>query len=382
MIVTVRNFLEKHEQEQFGLLKELVLQPSFSRNKANVDRVGTIITRALAALPLAREEIEQSGTGNHLVFRSPACNARTKSILLVGHMDTVFPPESSFTDYREDKDKVYGPGVIDMKGGLVTAIFALKALHHQHLLTQIPITLICNGDEEIGSPTSTDLITSEARKALYSLVFECGGLNGEIVTGRKGKTGFTIKVTGQAGHAAFAREEKASAILELAHKTIAIERLNNPVRQLVVNVGTTEGGIGPNTIPDKAVAQIDSRYLTGEDGAECIAAARAIAEKCTVPGTTGSLTITSSRPPMEQSSGNRALYHHVEEIADQLNIKVNSELRSGVSDANTIAATGIPVVDGMGPIGDGDHSDREYMLRKSLPMKTLLTTVVIAKKWL
>lgn len=381
MIVKFKDFLDKNKQDQFRFLQELVLLSSYSNNKIDVDKVGGVITHELASLPMSLETVEQVRTGNHLVFRSPACKEHEGSILLVGHMDTVFPSESEFNWYREEQGKVFGPGVIDMKGGLVVAIFALKALHHQNLLTKIPLTLICNSDEEIGSPTSRDLITKEAKRAIFGLVFECGGVNGEIVTGRKGKSGFTLNVKGRAGHAAFADSTKSSAILELAHKVISIERLNDPNRQLVVNVGTIEGGTGPNTIAENASAKIDTRYLSRLDGDECIAKIRAITDLCIIPETSATLTCTSEREAMVQSVSNQLLFQHIEQIANDLGFSVKAELRSGVSDANTMASAGLPVVDGMGPIGEFDHSDREYMNKESLLLKTLLSTVVIAQAW-
>jgi len=374
-------YLLRHDQELFRFLRELVLEQSFSRNKAGVDRVGRLIVREMAELPLHCSRVEQSELGDHLLFHSPACGAGRRPILLVGHMDTVFPPDSGFDGYREDDGRVFGPGVIDMKGGLATAVFALKALHHCGLLEQIPLTLICNSDEEIGSPTSAGIITREAEESLFGLVFECGGLNGEAVTGRKGKIGYALEVSGRAGHAAFAGTAKASAILELAHKVIAIERLNDPDRQLVVNVGTIRGGIGPNTVPEHAAAQIDIRYLTATDGQDCDLALRRIATDCRTAGTRGALTATSSRPPMVQTVANGRLFDCIRRQAEDLGLPFLAELRSGVSDANTIAAAGIPVVDGLGPIGDCDHSRNEYMLRESLPQRTLLAAAAIAGCW-
>ncbi len=374
-------YIRAQEQNLFHLLEKLVLQPSYSRNKQDVDKVGRLITDELADLDLSREVYRQDETGNHLLFRTAACEKHSASILLVGHMDTVFPPESGFNWYKQENGKTYGPGVIDMKGGLVSAIFALKALGVCNLLDEIPITLICNSDEEIGSPTSRQLMTDEAEKGLCGLVFECGGLNGEIVTGRKGKGGFTLEVTGQAGHAAFAVGSKASAILEMAHKVIAVEKLNDPTKQLVVNVGTIEGGIGPNTIPEKASIEIDVRYIKKSDGEECEASLKRIAHNCTTVRTSGALLNTGGRKPMEQSERNRLIFDTVAEIAEELTITVKDELRSGVSDANTLAAAGLPVIDGMGPIGDCDHSDREYMISESLPQKTLLAAHSIAELW-
>jgi glutamate carboxypeptidase len=381
MIEKFRKFLIEREKDQFLLLKKLVLQPSYSKNKNDVDSMGKMISHELAELKMSQETVVQSETGNHLIFRSLACKNHDKSILLVGHMDTVFPPESGFDWYREKDNKIFGPGVIDMKGGLVTIIFALKSLDHYGLLTKIPVTVICNSDEEIGSPTSKDLIVEEAKKAIFALVFECGGMNYEIVTGRKGKSGLTLEVIGKAGHAAFAGSVKQSAILELAHKIIAIEQLNDPICQLVVNVGTIEGGIGPNTVPEKASAQIDIRYLSHSDGETCIASIKSIADNCSVIGTKGVLKWKSGRTPMAQSPGNLALFRQIKNMAEKLKIPIKAELRSGVSDANTIATTSLPVVDGMGPIGDCDHSDQEYMIRDSLHLKTLLSAVVIDNGW-
>lgn len=374
-------YLAAHEEDLFRFLKEMVLQPSYSHNKPEVDAVGKIIVDHLAESSMLLEIFEQGATGNHLIFRSPACNTHNRSILLVGHMDTVFPPDSGFNWYREKGDRVFGPGVIDMKGGLAAAIFALKALDKKGLLAEIPVKLLCNSDEEIGSPTSREIIRKEAQNSMFGLVFECGGLGGEIVTGRKGKAGYTLSVTGQAGHAAFSGVDKASAILELARKIIAVEQLNDPGRQLVVNVGTVQGGIGPNTVPEQASAQIDTRYLTNRDGEDCADRLREITHNCSTPDTSGQLNVTSTRQPMEQNAGNQRLFEQILADAQALHISVKTELRSGVSDANEIAAAGIPVIDGMGPRGDCDHSDREYMIRHSLPEKTLLAATTIANSW-
>ncbi len=145
-------------------------------------------------------------------------------------MDTVFAADTDFTAYREDDTQAYGPGVIDMKGGLVAGIFALKALSAVDLLKRIPLVFVFNSDEEVGSRRSLALIRKEARKSACAFVLEAGGLNGEVVTARKGNLSATLIVNGRAGHAAFAGADKASAILEMAYKTLAIEALNDPDR--------------------------------------------------------------------------------------------------------------------------------------------------------
>lgn len=377
----IAEFLHMNKQDQFRLLRELVLQSSYSRDKSGVDAVADIISREMTTLPMRLNRINGSVHGDNLLFRSPADDNGARPIMLVGHMDTVFPPDSPFNWYKEENSKVYGPGVIDMKGGLVVAIFALKALHNLGLLSTIPITLLCNSDEEIGSPSSQRIIAEEGGRSRLAMVFECGGLNGEIVTGRKGKTGYTVDVLGKAGHAAFAGKDKASAILELARKTISMEQLNEPEKQLVVNVGVVTGGMGPNTVAENASAQIDTRFLTVADARYCSDSLNRITSECATPGTSARLTVTSRREPMEQSPANKMLFKAIFDEAQRLGLTVREELRSGVSDANIISGAGTPVIDGLGPIGDCDHSDREYMLGDSLLERTLLTACSIVSIW-
>jgi len=381
MIEKVLTYLDDREENQFQLLRELVLQPSFSHDKEGVDKVGELIRRQLSDCGMKVEVVQEKEVGNQFIFRSAACSHGRKTLLLVGHMDTVFPVDSSFNWYKDDGAKVFGPGVIDMKGGLVVAVSVIKAMAHCGLLDSIPLTLICNSDEEIGSPFSRDVILAEAKKCVLGMVFECGGLNGEIVTGRKGKAGYHLDVTGKGGHAAFAGPDKASAILELAHKTIAFEQLNDGDREIVVNVGVIEGGIGPNSIAESAAAEIDTRFLQQLDAEETAEKIRSIAAGCSVAGTSAVLRETSSRLPMEQSIYNKELFHLVKEQATRLGINVQEELRSGGSDANTIAEAAVPVIDGMGPVGACDHSDREYMIRESLPARTKLAALSLIAGW-
>jgi len=375
------NFVQESEKEQFLLLRQLVEQQSFSRFKAGVDAVGKWIVDSLRGTGMVLDVIRESELGDQLVFRSPAYRIGVGALLLVGHMDTVFPVDSPFNWFKDDGQKVFGPGVIDMKGGLVTAVFALKALAACRLLETIPLTFICNSDEEIGSPASTPLMQTEAARSLLGLGFECGGLHGEIVTGRKGKAGYLLSVKGRAGHAAFAGADKASAILELAHKIIALEQLNDARRKIVVNVGVIKGGIGPNTVADSAVAEIDTRFLAVADCADTAAKIGHIAADCSVPGTSAELHQTPFRLPMVQSAANRELFQVIARQAEILGLPCREELRSGVSDMNTIAEAGIPVVDGMGPVGDCDHCDREYMIRNTLPSRTKLAALSILSSW-
>lgn len=374
-------FCRREEGGMFRLLQELVLQPSPSRCKGGVDAVGTRLAASLQTSGMVLETARQAEFGDHLLFRTPACGDGRPALLLFGHMDTVFPLDSPFNWYKDEDGTVSGPGVIDMKGGLVAAVYAIKALASCAVLEEIPLTFLCNSDEEIGSPSSTAIFQAEAQRSVAALGFECGGLNGEVVTGRKGRAGYRLIVTGRAGHAAFAGADKASAILELAHKIIALEQLNDSRRGIVVNVGLIQGGIGPNTVSDHATAEIDTRFLSRADAAATAERLAEIASLPTVAGTTAELQYVGGRPPMEQNRRNSELFQGIRAEAERLGQPCTEELRSGVSDANTIAQLDIPVVDGMGPIGEGDHSDREYMIRESLPARVRLAAGSILRIW-
>jgi glutamate carboxypeptidase len=200
-----------------------------------------------------------------------------------------------------------------------------------------------------------------------------------VVTGRKGRLGMLLTVQGQAGHAAKGGA-KASAILELAHMIIALEGLNDG-RDITLNVGLIEGGIGPNTVPEMATAALDARFLTPQGRQHLEKDLNRIVSRTTIPGTVATLIEQSGRPAMPQSEGNRRLYAMAREQAQILGYDLPEELRSGVSDANFIAGLDVPVLDGLGPVGDLDHSDLEYILKDTLAERAALTAATIAAIW-
>jgi glutamate carboxypeptidase len=374
----LRTYVKSNQSQMFSLLKKMVDINSGSRNKRGVDAVGHVVTDALTGCDLAVEVIEEAHIGNQLVVRSPCPSFDAGQILMVGHMDTVFGAGTKFTNYREDDTRAYGPGVIDMKGGLVAGIFAIKALSAIGLLKRIPLVFIFNSDEEIGSGRSKDLICHEAGQSACAFVLESGGSRGEVVTARKGNLSARLTIKGRAGHAAFAGADKASAILEMAHLTLAIEALNDPTRGISANVGKVSGGTTPNTVAEHAEARLDFRFNRSEDGDKLKNRLTRIAAHKRVAGTTATLEIVTGRPPMPDGGLNRHLYSRVEKIANRLGIAIGAEFRPGVSDANQIAQAGVPVVDGLGPIGGGDHSPDEYMIKSSLPQRTLLLAAILA----
>ncbi len=369
----------ENRQGLFDLLEELVLIQSHSKNKAGVDRVGERLAIEMSKMGFTCEFSSQEIFGNHLIARSPKFSTDRKQILIVGHMDTVFPEETGFNWYREDETRCFGPGVADMKGGLVVGIFALKALIHAGQIRNRPITFIFNSDEEIGSPTSRELIRQEAKKSRIAYVLEAGGLSNEIVTGRKGNFSARVSIFGKAGHAAFAGKDKASAILEMAHKTLAIEGLNAPKKGISANVGTIQGGIGPNTVADCANAAMDFRFLTDKDADDVRTRFSSIIAEPTIAGTRAEMKIISSRPAMPQTRANQDLFAQIQTLANDLSTPVAEELRQGVSDANIIASQGIPVIDGLGPVGAKDHSEDEFIEKASLWERSILFGNILAQ---
>ena len=364
-----------------ALLEKMVRIQSGTYNKQGGDQMGSLITSTFQSNTLSCQMMEQDTFGNHLVVRSLCEKQFDKQILLSGHMDTVFPEDTEFNWYKEDGTHCFGPGVIDMKGGLVAGIFALKALDNEKLLTKIPVKFFFNSDEEIGSPSSKDHIQKEARNSAFAFVLETGGRNGEIVTGRKGNLSLELNIKGIAGHAAFAGKDKASAIAELAHKIIAFESLNNLDRGISVNVGKVNGGIGPNTVPEHALARIDFRFTEIADKADLEKSISEITKKKNIPKTSSHFAILSSRPPMPVSEQNKKLFKAVQETAASIGFSVSEEFRAGVSDANLIAGEHTPVIDGMGPIGAMDHSEDEYMIKATLLQRSVLLACSLIDCW-
>lgn len=372
----IETYFEQHQSDMLAFLETLVCIQSGSRNKAGVDRMAAVLAEKMGKIGFRCERVKNRELGDHLIARMPGGENQSQ-ILLVGHMDTVFPEDTPFNWFRQDETKSYGPGVIDMKGGLVVGIFALKYLVENRLLDDVPVTFTFNSDEEIGSPSSWQLICDEAEKSCIGFVFEAGGLDGQIVTGRKGNITARIDVKGKAGHAAFAGPDKASAILEMAHKTISIEALNNPEQGISANVGTVEGGIGPNTVPEYVSAKIDFRFPNPGGEKRLKTALEKIVKISRNKGVCADLTYISERQPMPQTQENLKVFNWIKDIAGQLDIPVQSEIRQGVSDANLIIGAGIPVIDGLGPIGAKDHSTDEYMVTQSLVDRTRLFTHIM-----
>jgi glutamate carboxypeptidase len=367
----------KNRLKILRFLKSMVDGNSFVTNVAGVNKIAGLIA---ATMPRGfKHEAVSSGpyARHHCYFH---LRTARPTIVLAGHMDTLCPLESPFQRMREEGRKMIGPGTCDMKGGLTVLIWSLKILEEQGLLD--PLSLIClfNSDEEFGSPTSWKIFTGMRGKADYGLVFEAGGPGNTVVTTRKGVTRYRLNIEGKASHFGCLQGRKTSAILELAHKILAIEALNRKDGTLVANAGKAEGGLAANKVADKAAMDFEARYWTPAMERKAEKKIRKICSHTAVPGTRPKLNMLSFRPPMQPSSATLSLFRLVKQTVKELGLPaINEEQRGGVSDANWLSYAGIPTIDGLGPIGDLDFTDNEYLVTESLFERIKLVTHLLLK---
>jgi glutamate carboxypeptidase len=301
-------------------------------------------------------------------------------VLLVGHTDTVFPEgTASERPFRVADGKAVGPGVSDMKGGLLAGFFAVEALQELGSLSFGSVTYVCNPDEEIGSPFSGPLIRDLAAETDVAFVLEAARENGDIVSARKGVSDARIEVSGRAAHAGVEPERGRSAVLEAAHKILALHALNGGWPGVSVNVGVVEGGTRPNVVAERCMLAVDIR---GPDERSLQAAedeVRRIAEKATVDGTSAAFVLSAWHRPMEKTEATDRLVQMAKDIAGTLGFDLSDAATGGASDANTTAASGVPTLDGLGPVGGREHSPEEWLELESVVPRVSLLAGLVAK---
>ncbi|HEV8682217.1 MAG TPA: M20 family metallopeptidase [Actinomycetota bacterium] len=299
-------------------------------------------------------------------------------VLLIGHTDTVFPEgTASERPFRLRDGKAFGPGVSDMKGGLLAGFFAVEVLQEIGSLPFRSVTYVCNPDEEIGSPFSGPLIRELAGEADVTFVLEAARENGDIVSARKGVSDARIEVAGRAAHAGVEPERGRSAVLEAAHKTLALHALNGRWPGVSVNVGVVEGGIRPNVVPERCFLAVDVRGPDERSLQAAEAEVRRIAEEAAVDGTSSEVTVTAWHRPMEKTRATERLVGLAADLARALGFELRDAATGGASDANTTAAAGVPTLDGLGPVGGREHSPEEWLDMESVvPRVSLLAGLV------
>jgi glutamate carboxypeptidase len=357
----IAEWLGTQQEAMLALLADLVNIDSGSYDKAGVDAVGRRLIDFYEqhGLVTATEPDERFGDAIHVQLDETRANERP--ILLMGHRDTVFPKgEAGRRPFRIEAQRAYGPGVADMKGGLVVNAFVLAAFK-RFGGAPAPLAGLVTSDEEIGSPSSRPVIERLARGARCIFNSEPGRPSGNVVTGRKGGVFLRIEVTGKAAHSGGNFEKGISAIGELAHKIVAIHRLTDLERGVTLNVGTVKGGQSVNTTAPSAEGQIDLRYVRPEDRAATLAALQEIVAHSTVPGATGELEVAGEFLPLTQSPSSEALFAVYRGAASDAGLDVAGEFSGGCADSGFTAAVGCPTLCATGAVGGNAHTPEEYL---------------------
>ena len=316
--------------------------------------------------------------GDCLVGRSDGA-ADAPRVLLIGHMDTVFGEGTAAErPFRIEGSRAHGPGVSDMKCGLLGGFLALEALGMAGAPTG-PVTYVCNPDEEIGSTFSKPIIEASAREADVCFVLESARENGNIVSARKGIADVRLEVAGRAAHAGVEPRRGRNAILEAAHKVLALQALNGRWPGVTVNVGVISGGTRPNVVPERCELEVDIRSPDEASFAEAEAEVRRIAGERVVPDTTVDVRVAAAHRPMERSEAGVRLVALARAVAGELGFDVEDTATGGASDANTTAALGVPTLDGLGPVGGGAHGRDEWLDLSSVVDRVTLLAGVIAR---
>ncbi|HKW64321.1 MAG TPA: M20 family metallopeptidase [Candidatus Acidoferrum sp.] len=364
--------------EMLRVLRRLVTSESPSLEKAAADRCCTIVAKEWRGRGARVERIPQKHRGDHLRITFAHDKSRpVGQLFILGHYDTVYSTGTlKEMPFRISGGKAYGPGIFDMKAGIVQALFALQALHKTKAHLQKQIVFLWTSDEEIGSESSRKLIETEARRSDAVFVLEPSfGPRGLLKTARKGVGTAELIVRGRASHAGLAPEEGINAVFELAAQLTRIEKWNDPRRGISINADIVEGGTRANVIAEHARTVLDLRALRISDMRSVenrLHGLRPVHKGAKLRVIGG-----FDRPPLEHKMS-AALFARAKSLAKQMGLSLGECIAGGGSDGNFTGALGIPTLDGMGAVGDGAHSDHEHVVVSTMPARTALLAALLA----
>ena len=363
-----------------AMLRVFVEAESPSTEKVAVDRFGHKVAKAAAALGGQVRKHSSRQTGEHLraEFRFGATRSNGQ-ILLLGHLDTVWPLGTiGRLPFRVQKGRAYGPGVFDMKSGIVSALFAIEALRNQNIQVRRKVVFLLTADEEVGSTASRPIIEKEARRSDLVLVLEpAQGMNGALKTSRKGVGEFEIRVKGKAAHAGLEPEKGSSAIAELCRQILRVEEFGDGRKGITLNPGVISGGTRSNVVAADALAKVDVRISRMRDMESIEERLRSLKpfDKRTSVNVSGRF----NRPPLERTAEIIRLFQRARRVADALGIRLTEAAVGGASDGNFTGALGVPTLDGLGCVGEGAHADHENIVVRELPRRSALLAHLIAE---
>ncbi|MET3662420.1 M20 family metallopeptidase [Aquamicrobium ahrensii] len=343
------------------LLRDLVNTDSHTHDKQGVDAVTGQIQHFLDSCGMETRLVEQEVAGNFLHADLRPSGSNVAPVLLMGHCDTVFPKgEAARRPFHIADGRAYGPGVADMKGGLVINAFVLAALK-AHVPEGLPVCALFTSDEEIASPVSRHEIAKTTRHARVVFNAEPGRPSGNVTVGRKGGIFMRMDVEGRGAHSGSHFTHGISAIEALARKTIELHALTDLETGVTVNVGVVEGGLTLNTVAPSARAEFELRYVDDRHRDDYMARIERIIATEHVPGSSARLTITGEFLPLIQTAASKAIYEVYDAAASTLGVHFGEEFSGGCSDAGIPCSLGVPTICGTGPVGGGAHTVEEYI---------------------
>ncbi|MCP4142215.1 MAG: M20 family metallopeptidase [Chloroflexi bacterium] len=356
------------------LLQQMVEIESPTYDKAAVNRMGALVARESSRIGAKVEVLPMQDVGDNIVARWGEGDG---GILLIGHIDTVFPLGTlEMMPFYEKYGKVYGPGTLDMKSGLVIMLQAIEALQEEGKVPKRPITALFNTDEEMGSYHSRDLVEKIAKEHALSLVFEpCEHLDGALHTWRKGTGKFSIKAQGKAAHSGGAHRKGLNAIEELSHQIVKVQQLTDYEKGTTINIGSMSGGRAINIVPAYAEADGDIRMMSTEEYQRVEDAILNL--ESVLPDAVLTKHCILNRPPMPFDATMEGVFDKAYEIAKKDGLEIKAGGSGSASDANFVANLKLPVLDGLGTVGEGFHSEEEYFLLDSFIERTQLTAALL-----
>ncbi len=370
-------YFRSRRSDIINLLKTLVSLESPTADKKAVDACAALVVQELRragakVIPLPQREIGQL----HVAEFSPAGVERSgEPILILTHIDTVWPVgKLEKMPFYISGDKAFGPGVLDMKAGLVMAVFALSTINRLNLKPRRKVRLLINSAEETGNELAHEIIRREAKASAFVLCLEPALPGGGLKLERKGRLVMRLETRGKAAHAG-TPEKGINAIEELMTQIARLKKLRT--KETTMNIGLVQGGEKPNIVAESAWAALDIRFWTTTDKERIL---RAFKELAPIRrGAKVKFALQSITPPLEKTKASLALFKRAKDIAAGLGISLKSGKAGGGSDASVAASVGVPALDGLGPDGDGIHAEHEHLLLPSLVQRTALLTELLLK---
>jgi glutamate carboxypeptidase len=375
---SILQWTQSKQSESIELIRQFVEAESPSDDAAAVNCFVELAADTLAPIAAVRR-VPATGFGDHLLAEITLPGVRKEGqVLALGHSDTVWRTGTlNVIPFRRNGGRLYGPGVLDMKAGIVFFIFAARALRELDIPVKSRVLLQLNSDEETGSDSSRRLTEKNAKRSKAVLVLEPGeGLEGKLKTARKGVGDFRLEVRGKAAHSGIDFDAGASAILELAHQLEKIAGFTRLERGITVNPGVIAGGTRANVVAAEAHAEIDLRVPRLKDAPALekkFHALKPFDKRCTVTVTGG-----LNRPPMERTAGVAKLFRTAQKLAREMGIEIEESSTGGGSDGNFTAALGVPTLDGLGSVGEGAHAPNESILVDRIADRTALIARLLA----